>query len=201
MLLLLSSALAGPCAVVEGGSYTTSKAPTFEGTEPTADAKLAATELACALEQDPSRVLHIGAHTDARGSSVYNLKVSQARADALKELVLAAGAKQEQVSARGYGEDYPVADNVSAEGRATNHRIELLTADPKRPLPATAPVPAPVPVARPAPPPAPDPCKPLPTPDTPCTGVHLCPVDQHSYLECSAGEWTRITEFPADPEL
>lgn len=194
-MLLLSLALAAPCATVDGEAYRTTSTVTFEGTEPTGDAPQVAAELACALKQDPKRKLHIGVHTDSRGSSTYNERISGARADALMALVVAAGAEPHQVSARGYGEAYPVAPNSTTEGRNTNQRVELLTADPQRPEAAPRPVPKPVP---PTPPPAPDPCKPLPTPDTPCTGVHLCPVDQDTYLECSNGEWTRITEWPAD---
>ena len=150
-MLFLLPALANPCANVLTGVYLTSTPITFEprAAELTAASAPAIAELTCALSFDPAGTLHIGVHTDSRGSGAYNLAVSQQRADAVRTALVAAGIAPERLTARGYGEDYPLADNLTVDGRTQNQRVELLTADPRRPEVA-----APVPVA-PAPAPAP----------------------------------------------
>ncbi|MEZ4323243.1 MAG: OmpA family protein [Myxococcota bacterium] len=154
-MLLLASALAGPCATVEGDHYVTSVPIAFasRAADPTPESLPAAAELACALAEDASRALHIGVHTDSMGSGTYNQALSQKRADAFAAAVVAAGAAPGQVSARGYGEDYPVDSNATAEGRDRNRRVELLTSDPGRPAVA------PPPPSEPAPPPRPSPAE------------------------------------------
>lgn len=152
MLLFLVTALANPCADVIPGAYVPATPIGFvpRAADLTEATTPAVAELACALTQDPSRVLHIGVHTDSMGSGTYNLTLSQQRADALRTALVTAGIAPDRITARGYGEDYPVTSNATAEGREQNRRVELLTADPKRPE-AAAPV-APSPVAPVAPP-------------------------------------------------
>ncbi len=65
----------------------------------------------------------IGGHTDSAGQAAYNLDLSQRRADAILQYLQNAGLAPELFEAVGYGEDQPVADNESAEGRARNRRI------------------------------------------------------------------------------
>ena len=79
--------------------------------------------IAGVLRGCPAAVLEIGGHTDSSGSDSGNLALSQERATA----VLAAVRRQDLplpgVTAKGYGEEQPVADNGTAEGRAQNRRI------------------------------------------------------------------------------
>lgn len=77
------------------------------------------------LIDNPGLIVEVAGHTDADGDEIYNLKLSQRRADAVRDYLLEAGASSEQVSARGYGEYKPVADNATEEGRAANRRVEL----------------------------------------------------------------------------
>jgi OOP family OmpA-OmpF porin len=77
------------------------------------------------LIDNPGLIVEVAGHTDADGDEIYNLKLSQRRADAVRDYLLEAGASSEQVSARGYGEYKPVADNETDEGRAANRRVEL----------------------------------------------------------------------------
>ena len=65
----------------------------------------------------------IGGHTDSQGREVMNLELSQARADAVRNALIARGASPRQLVAEGYGETQPIADNGSEAGRETNRRI------------------------------------------------------------------------------
>jgi len=63
-------------------------------------------------------------HTDSRGSAAYNQKLSERRANAIKDMLIEKGVPASRVSAAGKGEAKPMADNATAEGRAKNRRIE-----------------------------------------------------------------------------
>ena len=63
-------------------------------------------------------------HTDSRGSAAYNQKLSEKRANAVKDMLIEKGVSASRVSALGEGEAKPMADNATAEGRADNRRIE-----------------------------------------------------------------------------
>jgi OmpA-OmpF porin, OOP family len=63
-------------------------------------------------------------HTDSRGSAKYNQKLSERRAAAVVEALKARGVDAKQLSSVGMGEEKPVADNSTKEGRAQNRRIE-----------------------------------------------------------------------------
>ena len=63
-------------------------------------------------------------YTDSRGRASYNQKLSQKRADAVVNQLVADGVDAKQLSAEGMGENNPIADNSTAEGRAKNRRIE-----------------------------------------------------------------------------
>ncbi len=63
-------------------------------------------------------------HTDDRGSAAYNKKLSQKRADAVVQALVARGVDSKQLSSEGMGEEQPIADNTTAEGRSQNRRIE-----------------------------------------------------------------------------
>lgn len=67
--------------------------------------------------------LEIGGHTDSKGADDMNLKLSQARAEAVLASLIARGVSAEALAARGYGETQPIGDNATAEGRSANRRI------------------------------------------------------------------------------
>ncbi|MEO1577877.1 MAG: OmpA family protein [Pseudomonadota bacterium] len=74
--------------------------------------------------------MEIGGHTDSQGREVMNERLSQARANAVLEAIMAARILTGNLTAKGYGESIPIADNETEEGREANRRIEfkLLTA-------------------------------------------------------------------------
>ena len=63
-------------------------------------------------------------YTDSKGSATYNQKLSQRRAEAVVADLIARGVDAKQLSSSGMGEENPVADNATSEGRARNRRIE-----------------------------------------------------------------------------
>jgi OOP family OmpA-OmpF porin len=64
-------------------------------------------------------------HTDSKGSDKYNKKLSQARADAVREYLVGRGVKRDRLVAKGYGEERPIDSNRSNDGRARNRRVEF----------------------------------------------------------------------------
>lgn len=73
--------------------------------------------------------MEIGGHTDSQGREEMNLTLSQARADAVLNGLLARRILVSNLSARGYGETNPIADNETEEGREKNRRIEFKLVD------------------------------------------------------------------------
>lgn len=67
----------------------------------------------------------IAGHTDDRGDSAVNLKLSQRRAEAVVRHLVSSGVPATQLRAVGYGETQPLADNTSDAGRTANRRIEF----------------------------------------------------------------------------
>jgi outer membrane protein OmpA-like peptidoglycan-associated protein/uncharacterized protein YidB (DUF937 family) len=69
--------------------------------------------------------LEVGGYTDNKGDSAANLKLSQARADAVRAFLIKQGVKADMLTAKGYGDANPTASNDTAEGRVKNRRIEF----------------------------------------------------------------------------
>lgn len=64
-------------------------------------------------------------HTDSVGSDAYNQKLSEKRAQAVKDYLTSKGTDASRVYVEGKGEKQPVADNKTADGRAKNRRVEI----------------------------------------------------------------------------
>jgi outer membrane protein OmpA-like peptidoglycan-associated protein len=77
------------------------------------------------LKEHPQLSVVIEAHTDANGGDDFNLKLSQQRAQSIQEFFIQHGAEGERLVSVGHGENHPIADNTSAEGRAQNRRVEF----------------------------------------------------------------------------
>ncbi len=75
------------------------------------------------LAANPTGAVEVQGHTDNEGDPAYNLGLSQRRADAVRDYLIAQGVDPERVTAVGYGPDEPIADNSTAPGRQANRRI------------------------------------------------------------------------------
>jgi len=91
----------------------------------TADSKTILNAVATSLIARPDVKVEIAGHTDWIGSDAYNLKLSNARADAVMQYLISKGVKADNLTAMGYGETQPIADNNTDEGRTKNRRVEL----------------------------------------------------------------------------
>ncbi len=91
---------------------------TFVGSESGEIAKVAAF-----MREYPDTNTTIEGYTDSRGSASYNKQLSQKRADAVMNALVDAGIAASRLSAVGYGEENPIADNINEAGRAQNRRV------------------------------------------------------------------------------
>ena len=82
-------------------------------------------EIAALLLEHPGVRVEIEGHTDASGPARDNLALSQRRANAVRDALVAAGVPRDRLVAYGYGEGVPLVDNSTPEGRAQNRRIEF----------------------------------------------------------------------------
>lgn len=96
----------------------------------------------------PGLALEVEGHTDSVGSDEYNMRLSEQRANSVRDYLIAQGINPAIVTARGFGKTMPIADNSTPQGRQMNRRVELVVSgtiigaplNPSRPE-ATAPVP------------------------------------------------------------
>ena len=80
------------------------------------------------LEQCSAVHVAIQGHTDSVGSDAYNLKLSQRRAEAVRDFLVEKGIAAARLTTKGFGKADPVASNATPEGRAQNRRVELVPA-------------------------------------------------------------------------
>ena len=91
----------------------------------TQDAEKVLEDVAADLKKFPSVNVEIQGHSDTMGDDSYNLYLSEKRAQTVRSFLINKGVKAERLTAKGYGETAPVADNSTLEGRRKNRRVEL----------------------------------------------------------------------------
>lgn len=80
----------------------------------------------------PTTELQVMGHTDSVGSATYNMKLSEARASAVRKVLAEEyNLSLNRIMSQGMGETAPIADNSTAEGRAQNRRVELVLRQPE----------------------------------------------------------------------
>nr|HPN39861.1 OmpA family protein [Melioribacteraceae bacterium] len=80
---------------------------------------------ALVMLQNPDIKIEVQGHTDNIGSESSNQTLSEKRAQAVKNYLVARGVKADRIKTVGYGEKNPISDNKTADGRAMNRRIEF----------------------------------------------------------------------------
>ncbi len=84
-------------------------------------------EIADVINKKPElSKIEIQGHTDNTGSPVYNQRLSQQRADAVRDALVKLGVDTGRLDSKGYGQDKPLVPNVSAANRARNRRVQLI---------------------------------------------------------------------------
>jgi outer membrane protein OmpA-like peptidoglycan-associated protein/opacity protein-like surface antigen len=82
-------------------------------------------DVAESLQAWPDVRVEVGGHTDSTGSAEFNRELSRQRAESVRQFLIDRGVDGDRITAIGYGEDQPVADNSTPIGRAANRRVEL----------------------------------------------------------------------------
>jgi outer membrane protein OmpA-like peptidoglycan-associated protein len=77
------------------------------------------------LKGKPALRIEIGGHTDSQAGDGYNLDLSKRRAQSVMKWLTDKGIAATRLTAQGFGESQPVADNETAAGRALNRRVEI----------------------------------------------------------------------------
>jgi len=106
----------------------------------------------------PGLKVQVEGYTDNIGSDEYNQKLSEERADGVRDYLVSQSVKDDNVTAAGYGKSNPVADNSSNAGRAQNRRVQLVVSGDAIGVQESAPgaqsqAPSATPAGAPAPPP------------------------------------------------
>ena len=101
----------------------------FDKSNLTVNAKALLDQVVDALNRRPDIKVEIDGHTDSKGSDDYNLKLSDRRAASVLAYLQGKGIAAERMTAKGFGETMPIADNQTDEGRELNRRVELKVTD------------------------------------------------------------------------
>lgn len=110
----------GAVMVLQGVTFASGKG------ELTAESLPVLDEVANSLLLEPKAIIEIRGHTDNVGKAASNQLLSERRAESVRQYLMKKGVAGERITAIGFGQRYPVADNKTAEGRARNRRIEFI---------------------------------------------------------------------------
>jgi OOP family OmpA-OmpF porin len=77
------------------------------------------------LKRHPDVKLRVAGHTDSSGDNALNMDLSSKRALSVMKYLISKGIGSGNLTASGFGETKPIADNSTAEGRSQNRRVEL----------------------------------------------------------------------------
>ncbi len=105
--------------VLEGVNFKSNRSTLLPESEKVLD------NVAEILLANPDVNVEVGGHSDSDGNDNYNMKLSDGRANAVRNYLIKKGVPASRLTARGYGETMPIADNTTPEGKAKNRRVEL----------------------------------------------------------------------------
>lgn len=109
--------------VLQGVTFVVNKA------ELTIDAKKILDMVAQSLNANPEVTFEVQGHASSDGSDALNMRLSQRRAESVRTYLSTKGVDAKRMTAKGYGETQPIADNSTEEGRKQNRRVELVRTD------------------------------------------------------------------------
>lgn len=85
--------------------------------------------LAGFLKEFPERRVLVEGNTDSTGADAMNLRLSEQRANAVTSALVSRGVDAARIQAVGYGEEFPIGDNATREGRSSNRRVDVVITD------------------------------------------------------------------------
>lgn len=112
----------GLIVTLPGIFFDTGKSALKPGAKKTLD------RIATQLQTENASTFTVEGHTDDVGSEASNLKLSEARANAVRDYLVSKGIAADHITATGFGEGQPIATNKTASGRQQNRRVELVIA-------------------------------------------------------------------------
>lgn len=81
--------------------------------------------VAALLKDWPDVRVEVAGYTDSTNTETYNQRLSERRAEAVRSYLMSVGVAADRLTAMGYGESSPIADNGTKDGRQKNRRVEL----------------------------------------------------------------------------
>lgn len=78
------------------------------------------------LKSNPERTALVEGHTDHTGAAIFNQALSVQRSESIKDALMSLGVNENRITTKGLGENNPVADNGTREGRQANRRVEVI---------------------------------------------------------------------------
>ena len=97
----------------------------FNAATLTPNAEIVLQDVIDTLAGQPSMTVQVAGHTDSKGLAAYNVRLSEERAVSVKEFLVENGIDAGRLTAIGYGESQPIADNGTEDGREANRRVEF----------------------------------------------------------------------------
>jgi len=97
----------------------------YDKTEITNETMPELDRLVLLMNEYPNMIVEIAGHTDDQGSVSYNKELSRKRAMAVYNYIVTTGVSKKRLTFKGYGEEHPLENNQSEEGRAINRRVEF----------------------------------------------------------------------------
>ena len=119
--------ISNPDAVIDKGVWFDFDRLTFEtaSSNLTMESKAQVDNVIAILNAYPAVKVKIGGYTDNTGNPAFNLRLSDDRAKKVMQAIVDGGIAADRVEAEGYGDQHPVADNSTEEGRAKNRRTAI----------------------------------------------------------------------------
>jgi outer membrane protein OmpA-like peptidoglycan-associated protein len=97
----------------------------YDSSELTDESRAILDQVAAVLRKQPQALHEVAGHTDSQGDPAYNLRLSQRRAETVREYLISRGVDAGNLKAHGYGGLQPIADNSTWAGLVSNRRVEL----------------------------------------------------------------------------
>src|SRR5437867_2075486 len=82
-------------------------------------------EVVAPMKEHPNLRALVEGHTDSIGSDAYNQRLSERRADAVRDYMVSRGIGTQRITTKGWGKSKPIVSNKTKEGRARNRRVEI----------------------------------------------------------------------------